>query len=109
VFLAHLADEDPSFLLIAATNRVDLLDEAATGRGRFDQQYEVGLPDQEAREKIFKVRLQTLPTELNQDEYEKPAERSSEFSSADIVGIVDDAAMKAAESNHVRGSRQVVS
>ncbi|WP_458189794.1 AAA family ATPase [Haladaptatus sp. NG-WS-4] len=96
-FLAHLDDEDPSFLLIAATNRADLLDEAATRRGRFDQQYEVGLPDQEAREKIFKVRLQTLPTELDQEEYQKLAERSTELSSADIVGIVDDAAMKAAE------------
>ncbi|WP_211250901.1 AAA family ATPase [Haladaptatus cibarius] len=96
-FLAHLDDEDPSFLLIAATNRADLLDEAATRRGRFDQQYEVGLPDKEAREKIFKVRLQTLPTELDQEEYEKLAERSTELSSADIVGIVDDAAMKAAE------------
>jgi ATP-dependent 26S proteasome regulatory subunit len=92
-----LDDEDPSFLLIAATNRADLLDEAATRRGRFDQQYEVGLPDKEAREKIFKVRLQSLPTELDQEEYEKLAELSTELSSADIVGIVDDAAMQAAE------------
>ena len=96
-FLAHLDDEDPSFLLIAATNRADLLDEAATRRGRFDQQYEVGLPDKKAREKIFKVRLQTLPTDLDQEEYEKLAELSTELSSADIVGIVDDAAMQAAE------------
>ncbi|GAA0239874.1 hypothetical protein GCM10009000_064300 [Halobacterium noricense] len=96
-FLAHLDDEDPSFLLIAATNRADLLDEAATRRGRFDQQYEVGLPDTEAREKIFKVRLQSLPTKLDQEEYEKLAELSTELSSADIVGIVDDAAMQAAE------------
>jgi AAA+ superfamily predicted ATPase len=96
-FLAHLDDEDPSFLLIAATNRADLLDEAATRRGRFDQQYEVGLPDKEAREKIFKVRLQSLPTELDLEEYEELAERSTELSSADIVGIVDDAAMQAAE------------
>ncbi len=96
-FLAHLDDEAPSFLLIAATNRADLLDEAATRRGRFDQQYEVGLPDKEAREKIFEVRLQSLPTELDQDEYEELAELSTELSSADIVGIVDDAAMKAAE------------
>ncbi|WP_266081579.1 ATP-binding protein [Haladaptatus caseinilyticus] len=96
-FLAHLDDEDPSFLLIAATNRADLLDEAATRRGRFDQQYEVDLPNEEAREKIFKVRLQALPTDLDQEEYQKLAEQSTDLSSADIVGIVDDAAMQAAE------------
>lgn len=76
---------------------MDLLNEGATRRRRFDQQYEVGLPDQEAREKIFKVRLQTLPTDLDQEEYQKLAERSTKLSSANIVGIVDDAAMKAAE------------
>lgn len=85
------------FLLIAATNRADLLDEAATHRSRFDQQYEMGLPDQDAREKIFKVRLQSLPTDLDQQEYQKLAERSTELSSADIVGIVDNAAIHAAE------------
>ncbi|WP_227357558.1 ATP-binding protein [Haladaptatus salinisoli] len=96
-FLAHLDDEDPSFLLIAATNRADLLDEAATRRGRFDQQYEVDLPDTEAREKIFRVRLRELPTALDEDAYQYLADRSEGLSSADIVGIVDDAAMQAAE------------
>ena len=96
-FLAHLDDEDPSFLLIAATNRADLLDEAATRRGRFDQQYEVGLPDKEAREKIFRVRLRELPTALDEDAYQYLADRSEGLSSADIVGIIDDAAMRAAE------------
>ena len=95
-FLAHLDDEDPSFLLIAATNRADLLDEAATRRGRYDEQYEVGLPDKEAREKIFKVRLQTLPTKLDQRSRET-SRTIQRFSSADIVGVVDDAAMQAAE------------
>ena len=75
-FLAHLDDEDPSFLLIAATNRADLLDEAATRRGRFDQQYEVGLPDKEARELIFRVRLRELPTELDEEDYENLADPS---------------------------------
>ena len=75
-FLAHLDDEDPSFLLIAATNRADLLDEAATRRGRFDQQYEVGLPDKEARELIFRVRLRELPTALDEDAYQYLADRS---------------------------------
>ncbi|WP_227379093.1 ATP-binding protein [Haladaptatus halobius] len=96
-FLAHLDDEDPNFLLIAATNRADLLDEAATRRGRFDQQYEVGLPDMEARKRIFRVRLRELPSDLDETDYETLAEQTADHSAADIVGIVDDAAMQAAE------------
>ncbi|WP_276249016.1 26S protease regulatory subunit [Haladaptatus sp. YSMS36] len=96
-FLAHLDDDDPNFLVIAATNRADLLDEAATRRGRFDQQYEIGLPDNDAREAIFRVRLRELPTALDERDYHELAHRSEELSSADIVGIVDDAAMHAAE------------
>ena len=96
-FLAHLDDEEPNFLVIAATNRADLLDEAATRRGRFDQQYEIGLPTHDAREAIFRVRLRELPTALDEDDYHELADRSEGLSSADIVGIVDDAAMHAAE------------
>ncbi|USZ73550.1 ATP-binding protein [Natronosalvus halobius] len=96
-FLTHLDDENPNYLVIAATNRADLLDEAATRRGRFDQQYEIGLPDDDAREAIFRVRLRELPTALDEDDYHELAERSEGLSSADVVGIVDDAAMHAAE------------
>jgi SpoVK/Ycf46/Vps4 family AAA+-type ATPase len=96
-FLAHLDDEDPNFLVIAATNRADLLDEAATRRGRFDQQYEIGLPDHDAREAIFRVQLRDRPTNLDEAAYDELADRSEGLSSADIVGIVDDAAMHAAE------------
>lgn len=98
-FLAHLDDEDPNFLVIAATNRPDLLDEAATRRGRFDQQYELGLPDKDARKAIFRVRLRDRPTALDEAEYRELADHSEGLSSADIVGIVDDAAVSAAERN----------
>lgn len=96
-FLAHLDDEDPNFLVIAATNRVDLLDETAMRRGRFDQQYEIGLPDKAARKAIFRVRLRDRPTTLDADDYETLAESTADCTAADIVGIVDDAAMDAAE------------
>lgn len=96
-FLAHLDDEDPNFLVIAATNRADLLDEAATRRGRFDQQYEIGLPNHDAREAIFRVQLSERPTTLDEAAYRELADRSEGLSSADIVGIVDDAAIHAAE------------
>ena len=96
-FLAHLDDEDPNFLMIAATNRVDLLDEAATRRGRFDQQYEINPPDHNARKAIFRVHLRDRPTTLDGEAYQALADRSEGLSSADIVGIVDDAARNAAE------------
>lgn len=96
-FLAHLDDEDPNFLVIAATNRADLLDDAATRRGRFDQQYEIGMPDHDGREAIFRVQLSERPTTLDEAAYRELADRSEGFSSADIVGIVDDAAIHAAE------------
>lgn len=96
-FLAHLDDEDPNFLVIAATNRADLLDEAATRRGRFDQQYGIGLPDHDAREAIFRLHLRDRPTALDEEAYDELTDRSEGLSSADIVGIVDDAAMHAAE------------
>ncbi|WP_209309610.1 AAA family ATPase [Haloarcula amylovorans] len=96
-FLAHLDAEDPNFLVIAATNRADLLDDAVTRRGRFDQQYEIGLPDHEAREAIFRVCLRDRPTTLDEEAYQELADRTKGCSSADIVGIVDDAAMSAAE------------
>ncbi|RBI60834.1 ATP-binding protein [halophilic archaeon] len=98
-FLAYLDDEDPNFLVIAATNRPDLLDEAATRRGRFDQQYELSLPDKDARKAIFRVQLCDRPTALDEVEYRELADRSEGLSSADIVGIVDDAAVSAAERN----------
>ncbi|MFC6763609.1 ATP-binding protein [Natrinema soli] len=96
-FLAHLDANDPNYLVIAATNRAELLDDAATRRGRFDQQYELGLPDRDAREAIFRVRLEELPTDLDNKAYRKMAEQTEGLSSADIAGIVDDAAMRAAE------------
>ena len=98
-FLAHLDNEDPNFLVIAATNRADLLDEAATRRGRFDQQYEISLPDHDARKAIFRVQLRDRPTTLDEEAYQALANRSEGLTSADIVGIVDDAAMYAAERN----------
>ncbi len=78
---------------------MDLLDEAATRRGRFDQQYEVGLPNKKARKLIFRVQLRKLPSDLDEDEYETLAEQTTDRSAADIVGTVDDAAVRAAERN----------
>ena len=103
-FLAQLDAEEPNYLLIAATNQVERLDEAATRRGRFDQQYEIGLPDQEAREAIFRVRLRDIPTELDEQDYQQLATCSEGLSSAEIVGVIEDAAVHAAE----RGARTLV-
>ena len=96
-FLAQLDAEEPNFLLIAATNQAELLDEAATRRGRFDQQYEIGLPDREAREAILHVQLQDIPTRLNQKDYQQFAAQSEGMSGAELVGLIEDATVHAAE------------
>ena len=96
-FLAQLDAEEPNFLLIAATNQVELLDEAATRRGRFDQQYEIGLPNREEREAIFRVRLRDMPTQLDKQDYQELAVQSEGLSSAEIIGVIEDGAVHAAE------------
>ncbi|WP_423746992.1 hypothetical protein V5735_20375 (plasmid) [Haladaptatus sp. SPP-AMP-3] len=59
--------------------------------------YEVDLPDKEARKLIFRVRLRELPSNLDDEDFETLAEQTADRSAADIVGIVDDPAMRAAE------------
>ncbi|MBX0297237.1 hypothetical protein [Haloarcula nitratireducens] len=58
---------------------------------------EIGLPNHEAREAIFHIQLHGRPTTLDEEAYQTLADRTEGLSSADIVGIVDDAAMQAAE------------
>jgi AFG3 family protein len=55
-------------IVLAATNRMDILDSALLRPGRFDRQVYVGLPDIKGRASVFKVHLQRLKTSLDKDE-----------------------------------------
>jgi len=85
-------EELKGVLVLAATNRCDLLDPALLRPGRFDLQIELPLPDQTAREKIFQVHLRDRP--LAKDVTAKwLAEQTEGFSGAEIEGVCHRAMM----------------
>ena len=90
-------------IVLAATNRVDILDKALTRAGRFDRQIEVGLPDVVERRQIFDVHLKNIKTDKDLDR-EFLAKQTPGFSGADIANVCNEAALIAA-----RHDKQVVS
>ena len=82
--------------VIAATNRIDIIDPALLRPGRFDRIIYVPLPDQKGREEIFKVHLSKVKTKGKID-YRKLASLTPGFSGADIRAVVTEAGMKAAK------------
>ncbi|ESN93043.1 hypothetical protein HELRODRAFT_69215 [Helobdella robusta] len=90
-----------SVVVLAATNRVDILDPALLRPGRFDRQIYVGAPDIKGRASIFKVHLRPLKTELNKDDLaRKMAALTPGFSGADIANVCNEAALIAARDLH---------
>lgn len=82
-------------IIIAATNRADILDNALLRAGRFDRQIYVDLPELKDREEIFKVHLK--PLKLGEDvEYGFLAKQTPGFSGADIANVSNEAALIAA-------------
>jgi cell division protease FtsH len=85
-------------IVIAATNRPDVLDPALLRPGRFDRQVVVGLPDIRGREQILKVHMRKVP--LAEDvEAAKIARGTPGFSGADLANLVNEAALFAARAN----------
>lgn len=90
-------------IVIAATNRPDVLDPALLRPGRFDRQVVVGLPDVRGREQILKVHMRKVP--LGDDVDASVIARGTPgFSGADLANLVNEAALFAA-----RGNKRVVS
>ena len=90
---------DTSVIVLAATNRADILDSALTRPGRFDRQVEVTLPSLEERVSIFKVHLRKIKVneEFDKEIYAKKlAMLTPGFSGADIENICNEAAIQAA-------------
>merc|ERR1712168_1284813 len=84
-------------VILAATNRVDILDNALMRPGRFDRQLYVGAPDIKGRASIFKVHLEKLKTQLDKDDRSrKLASLTPGFSGADIANVANEAALIAA-------------
>ena len=85
-------------IVIAATNRADVLDKALMRAGRFDRQIYVDLPDLNERKEIFKVHLKPLKTIKTLD-VDFLAKQTPGFSGADIANVCNEAALIAARKN----------
>ncbi len=87
--------ENEGVIVIAATNRPDVLDPALLRPGRFDRQITVSLPDMNGREQIIKVHLQKVP--IGSDVNIKTLARGTPgFSGADLANLINEAALMAA-------------
>ncbi|MFW5687330.1 MAG: ATP-dependent metallopeptidase FtsH/Yme1/Tma family protein, partial [Bacteroidota bacterium] len=85
-------------IILAATNRADILDRALLRAGRFDRQIQVEMPDLEERKAIFKVHMK--PLKLSKDvEPDFMAKQTPGFSGADIANVCNEAALIAARRN----------
>lgn len=89
-------------IILAATNRADILDKALMRAGRFDRQIEVGLPDLNERREIFDVHLKGLKLVKGLDR-EFLAKQTPGFSGADIANVCNEAALIAA-----RGDKKAI-
>src|ERR1035437_2634087 len=92
-------------ILLAATNRADILDRALLRAGRFDRQIYVDLPDVHERKEIFVVHIKPIKVAKNVD-VEFLAKQTPGFSGADIANICNEAALIAARKNKKEVERQ---
>ena len=83
-------------IVMAATNRVDILDPAILRPGRFDRRIHVGLPDVRGREEILKVHAKNKPLA---DDLEEIARTTAGFAGADLENLLNEAAICAAREN----------
>lgn len=92
-------------IVLAATNRADILDKALMRAGRFDRQIDVGLPEVNERKEIFDVHLKKLKLDPNLDR-EFLAKQTPGFSGADIANVCNEAALIAARGNKKHVSKE---
>ena len=92
-------------IILAATNRADVLDAALLRAGRFDRQIHVDLPDLQERKEIFAVHLAPLKTD-NTIDINFLAKQTPGFSGADIANVCNEAALIAARNDHKTVGKQ---
>ena len=92
-------DNDSGVIVIAATNRVDMLDKALLRPGRFDRHVNVTLPERKDRLEILKVHFKGKPIEADVD-LESLAKKTAGSSGADLANIANEAAITAAREGH---------
>ena len=98
-------DATEGVVLLAATNRPEILDPALTRPGRFDRQVQVELPDKKGREDILKVHAKVVKREDDID-YEEIAARTAGTSGADLANIVNEGALRAVREGRKKLSQE---
>lgn len=93
-------DKTDSIVVLAATNRIDILDSALTRSGRFDRKVSIPLPDKEGRLKILDIHLRNKFVDNNTD-LEEIATITSGFSGADIENMANEAVILALRNNNL--------
>ena len=91
-------DSNSGVIILAATNRADILDKALMRAGRFDRQIHVDLPDLNERKEIFEVHLRKIKLAPDFD-LDFIAKHTPGFSGADIANVCNEAALNAARNN----------
>jgi cell division protease FtsH len=91
-------ERDTNVIILAATNRPDILDEALLRPGRFDRRVILDLPDINDREEVLKIHCRRKPLAIGVD-LREIAERTPGFSGADLANVVNEAAILAARKN----------
>lgn len=91
-------DENTNIIVIAATNRPDILDNALLRPGRFDRQIYINAPDVRGREQILKVHAKNKQLEVEVD-LKTLAKRTPGFTGADLQNLLNEAALLAARNN----------
>jgi cell division protease FtsH len=92
-------EQGQNVIVLAATNRADVLDPALLRPGRFDRRVDIGLPDRKDRESILKVHFKKKPVD-NHVDLDALAAKSAGSSGADLANIANEAAIIAARLNH---------
>ncbi|TQD38670.1 ATP-dependent zinc metalloprotease FtsH [Haloflavibacter putidus] len=93
-------------IVLAATNRADVLDKALMRAGRFDRQIYVDLPDVRERKEIFEVHLRPLKVEEGSLDTDFLAKQTPGFSGADIANVCNEAALIAARKGNTHVGKQ---
>ncbi len=98
-------DTNTGVIILAATNRADILDRALLRAGRFDRQISVELPDLNERAEIFKVHMKPIKVDKSVD-VQFLAKQTPGFSGADIANVCNESALIAARKDRAAVSRQ---
>lgn len=97
-------ENETNVIVIAATNRPDVLDKALLRPGRFDRRVIIDKPDIQAREEILKVHTKNKPLEKKID-FEQIAKKTSGFSGAELESVMNEAAIATAKRNSAKISQ----